>query len=257
MSTTTTAQAVRSLCTPDQHSQTSKTKPVILLALGTGPHGKTATLEFPEGWQRTIDLMSQFDGWHPLFSDLPCEDRQRLREHTQAALVKHPDGTLSRPNPLSFMRRVETARGKFVKFTYFDVAAQDCLDGAATGYRCAAELLEALAIGHGPHISLRHLMTEVVEAEKEASSGVNRRAAAATFVEVTQEALIFFAKHASHRSYINSKISNAEAYKQRIVNQHAIARTEFVERMKVAKTAKREALAAMAHVSQVMEAGPA
>ena len=257
MSTTTTAQAVRSLCTPEQHTKTHKTKPVTLLALGTGPYGKTATLEFPEGWQRTIDLVTQFDGWHPLFDDLPCEDGKRLREHTQAALVKHTDGTLSRPNPLSFMRRVETARGHFVKFTYFDIAAQDCLDGAATGYRCAAELLEALAIGHVPHISLRHLMTEVVEAEKEAYSGVNRRAAAAAFAEVTGEALMFFAKHANHRSYINSKIANAEAYKERIASQHAIERAEFVARMKAAKSAKREALAAITPISKAMEAASA
>ena len=60
MSSNTTAQVVRSLCTPEQHTKIHKTKPVTLLALG------------------------------------------------RAAFVEHPDGTLSRPDPLLFMRRVDS-----------------------------------------------------------------------------------------------------------------------------------------------------
>lgn len=111
MNITMTAQAVRSLCTPAQHVQADKSKPVILLALmNDGPHGKAALVEFPGGWRRTIDLATQFDGWHPLFDDLPQEDKAQLREHVRARFVNHPDGTRSRPDLLSFTRRVESAR---------------------------------------------------------------------------------------------------------------------------------------------------
>ena len=257
MSTTITAQAVRSLCTPDQHSQTSKTKPVILLALGTGPYGKTAILEFPEGWQRTIDLVSQFDGGHPLFSDLQQSDKQRLRSHVTLAAVRHSNSTQSRPDPLSFVRHVQTPRGKCLEIKYFDVPSQDYAEGTVTGYRCAGGLLEALAFGHGPYIPISYVMAKVAEAQKEGFASDNRRAAAAFFMDTVADGLRFFANNLNHQQWINKSIAHAEAYKEGAQIRKDAKRTEFVERMKVAKTAKREALAAMAHVSQVMEAEPA
>ncbi len=45
MSTTTTAQTVRGLCTPQQHARTSDARPVTLMELGTGPHAKFAQLK--------------------------------------------------------------------------------------------------------------------------------------------------------------------------------------------------------------------
>ena len=239
MTDTTISQAVRGICTPAQHTQTHKTKPVILLALGVGPHGKTALLEYPEGWQRTIDLVTEFDGWHPLFSDLQPEERKRLREHVRPAFIAHKDGTQSRPDPLSFMRRVHTARGSIMKFTYFDVPLETYEDGAITGYRCAAKLLDALALGHGPHISIRKVLEEVAEAEKGEFYGTNRRAAAASFMEEVDGALRFFAKHSNHQSYLPKRIANAERYRDDAAERKAIERTEFVERMKAAKEAKR------------------
>lgn len=237
----TTAQAVRALCTPAQHAQADKAKPVLLLALGAGPHGKTALLEFPEGWQRTIDLVTEFDGWHPLFDDLQQKDKWRLRNHAAPAFVTHTDGTQSRPDPLSFTRRVQSAGGKLLSFTYFDVPAQDYAQGRATGYRCAAELLEALALGHGPHISLNFVMEEVAEAEKEDFYGTNRRAAAAAFLEVVRDTFLFFAKHSNHHAYLPQKIASAEKCAQNTAERQAVQRAEFVQRMKAGKTAKRKA----------------
>lgn len=108
MSSNTTAQVVRSLCTPEQHTKTHKTEPVTLLALGTGRYGKTATLKFPNDWQRSFEMVTEFDCWCPLFSDLQYEDAKRLRGHRWAAFVEHQDGTLSRPDPLLFMCRVDS-----------------------------------------------------------------------------------------------------------------------------------------------------
>ena len=79
--------------TPANHIKDGVTKPIRLLALSTGEYGKTALLEFPGGWQRTIDLPTEADAWHPLFSELPQADVQRLRKHVAHPIIRHPDGT--------------------------------------------------------------------------------------------------------------------------------------------------------------------
>lgn len=238
---TVIAQAVRGICTPEQHSQTNKTKPVILLALGTGPHGKTALLQFPEGWQRTIDLPTEFDGWHPMFDALQEDDMQRLRKHVRAPFVIHQNGTQSRPSPLSFTRDVQTTRGRWLKSNYFDVPAQEHGEGTITGYHCAAELLEALGLGYGPFIPMRFVLQEVVEAAKGGGEGASRSAAAKSFLDVAGDSLGFFAKQSSHRAYIQRKIANAERYRDELAEERAMERVEFVIRMKAAKEAKLKA----------------
>jgi hypothetical protein len=241
MNTTTTTQAVRSLCTPAQHAQADKSKPVMLLALmNDGPHGKAALVEFPGGWQRTIDLLTQFDGWHPLFSDLPQDDRQRLRDHAIPAFVNHPDGTRSRPDPLSFVRQVQNARGKFLHWNYFDVPAQDYAEGAVTGYRCAAELLAVLELGHGPHTQLQRVLENVAQAAGEGFNNANRRAAAVAFLEIVGQALNFFADRTNHRTWLAEKIDRAEQYARDTAECRAMERAGFAQRMKVAKAAKRK-----------------
>jgi len=240
MTANTTAHTVRSCCTPAQHAQADKSKPVALLALGTGPHGKTALLEFAGGWQRTIDLATQFDGWHPLFADLPQEDRQRLRDHAVPAFVSHPDGTQSRPDPLSFVRQVRPAHGKSSECTYFDVPAQGYVEGTATGYRCAAELLEALALGYGPHIPLTHVLASAAQAMQDDFHGTSRRGAAVAFLEVVGQALHFFASRATHQPWLADKVEGAEQYVQYTAERQATERAGFIERMKAGKAAKRQ-----------------
>jgi hypothetical protein len=236
-----TAHTVRSLCTPAQHAQAFQAKPVRLLALGTVSHSKTALLEFPGGWERTIDLVTEFDGWHPLFCDLAPEDTQRLRVHTEPAFVKQPDGTLSRPDPLSFLRRLKSARGQAVRWRYFDVPAQDYCEGTATGYRCAAELLEAMALGYGPHIQLREVLEEAAQAAKEGAGGDSRCGAAGAFLRVMGEAILFFAKHADHRAGLAEKIAGTDRYRRDTAERRAIERAGFTERMRASKTASRQA----------------
>ena len=238
---TVIAQAVRGICTPEQHSQTNKTKPVILLALGAWPHGKTALVEFPEGWQRTIDLPTEFDGWHPMFDALQEDDMQRLRKHVRAPFVIHQNGTQSRPSPLSFTRDVQTTRGRWLKSNYFDVPEQERSDGAITGYQCAAELLDALSLGYGPFIPVHFVLAEVVKAAKGSFYGASRSAAATSFLDVAGDALGFFAKHANHRAYIHRKIAGAERNRDELAEERAMERVEFVIRMKAAKEAKLKA----------------
>ena len=239
MNAGTTTQALRSICTPEQHAQANKTKPVALVELGHGPYGKTALLEFPDGWQRTIDLVTPYDGWHPLFADLAVGDRQRLRGHTTPEFANHPDGTQSRPDLLSFVRRVQSARGKFLRWDHFEVPAQDFYQGAVTGYQCAAELLEALALGHGPHIQLNRLLQSAAQASGEGFQKTNRRAAGNAFMEIVGEALNYFATHTMHRPWLAKKIDGAEQDAQEDDERLAMERTEFVQRMKAGKAKKK------------------
>ena len=238
MSITQTPQAVRGICTPAQHANTSKAKPIKLLELGTGPHGKTATFEFAEGWQRTLDMPIEADAWHPIFRDLPQIDRHSLISHAEAPFVSHADGTKSRPDPLSFTRRICTERGKFLRFTYFDVPDESYEDGSITGLKCAAELMEELSRGYGGHLMLHRTIEAAVLARSGDSARKNQSGAAQSFLNIVYQALKYFANHANHRPYIADLIVKDENYRDEMEELKVLGRQEFVERMKAGKAAK-------------------
>ncbi|MCE1194223.1 MAG: hypothetical protein LWW96_18925 [Acidovorax sp.] len=225
--------------TPARHITEGVTKPTRLLGLGTGEYGKTALLEFPGGWQRTIDLPTEADAWHPLLSDLPEEDVQRLREHVAHPIVRHPDGTRTRRGALSFITQ-EIGRGGWWKGERcFDVPAEDCSAGSVTGYRCAAELLEALARDYGPYIPVQHVIKAALQACDEPRGSKSRLSAGFAFMEVVGHALTFMAKHSLHREFMAKKIAEAERVQAYMAELDAKEKTAFVERMKAAKAAKR------------------
>lgn len=237
--------------TPAHHASTHKTKPVRLLELGNGPHGKTALLEFPEGWLRTIDLPAEADAYHPLFDELPTEERYRLMHYTKHPVVIHPDGRRTRQGALSFITEEVNRLGGWIDERRFDVPAEDYAAGYITGYRCAGELLTALQRGYGPHIALNRILEEVMTAIKEPYGTRGRAGAASAFVSVVEEALKFFAKHALHAKFIGERIASAEISHAYCVEQEAKEKAAFVERMKAAKAAKRLAAAAAAGVPEV------
>lgn len=116
--------------TPTHHASAHKTKPVRLLALGTGPHGKTALLEFPEGWQRTIDLPTQADAWHPLFDELAADDKDTLTQRWVCSPL-HIDAVTHDPHEGNFGRllRFQTTLGKWVTWAMpMEMLRGDCTD---------------------------------------------------------------------------------------------------------------------------------
>ena len=234
-----TLQAVRDICTPSHHAAASKNKPIKLLALGTGPHGKTATFEFEEGWQRTLDFLIEADAWHPLFADVPHTERFDLIDHAKAPFIRHADGTKSRPDPLSFTRVIKSERGRHIRSTYFDVPEQSYEEGGITGLKCAAELLEELARGYGPHLMVHHIVKAAVMASNNNFSGVSQNGAASAFLGIVQMALKFFAEHANHRPHIANQIVRAEKYRDECAQNDLLEKHQFIDRMKAAKEAKR------------------
>ena len=140
--------------TPTQHAKVSPLKPVKLLALGTGEHGKTATFLFDGGWQREMDITGPVDAWHPLFMDLAYADSHALIEH---AAIKTPlaDGMVKvQDGPLSFVTETQTKRGKKLIFDYLDVPIEHYGPGRITGGKAALELVCCLKSGGGRGIDL-------------------------------------------------------------------------------------------------------
>lgn len=224
--------------TPARHITEGVTKPTRLLGLGTGEYGKTALLEFPGGWQRTIDLPTEADAWHPLFSELPQEDCAKLRSHAAPPVIRHPDGARTRRGALSFITQ-EISRGGWWKGERcFDVPAEDCSAGSVTGYRCAAELLEALARGYGPYIPVQHIIRAALLACNEPRGSKSRRSAGFAFMEVVGHALTSMAKHSPHREFVAKKIAEAERVRAIMTELDAKEKAAFVERMRAAKVAK-------------------
>ena len=225
--------------TPARHIAEGVTKPTRLLELGTGEHGKTALLEFPGGWQRTIDLPTEADAWHPLFSELPQADVQRLRKHVAHPIIRHPDGTRTRRGALSFVTEEVGPAGGYKAERCFDVPQEDFYSGCVTGYRCAAELLDALARGYGPRINRQSVIEGALMACAEPCGKPSRRSAGFAFIAIVEEALTFMAKQSRHKEFMAAKIAEAEQLRTAMAVLEAKEKAVFVERMKAAKAAKR------------------
>lgn len=227
--------------TPAHHAQVNKTKPIRLLELGEGPHGKNARFEFTEGWQRTIDLPTEADGWHPIFNDLSSEDRARLRKHVQQPVVKGPDGERRQNTGLSFVTRTINQRGYMQTINHFDVPSEGYAAGRITGYRCAAELLKVLQRGYGPHVPLRDIIREAVSVKNGVYGAADRWGAACGFMDVIEEAVTFLAKHGQHADWVARKIKSEEESTAWLAERDAKEKAAFVERMRQARAAKRAA----------------
>lgn len=235
----TTTQAAGP-CTPADHITNGVTKPTRLLELGTGEHGKTALLEFPGGWQRTLDLPTEADAWHPLFSELPQADVQRLRKHVAHPIIRHPDGTRTRRGALSFVTDEINRVGGWTGQRCFDVPAEDYHAGHVTGYHCAAELLEAIGRGYGPHIGVPHIIEAAIQARDEPCGKPSRRGAGSAFMTIVGDALTFMARHSKHKEFMAAKIAEAERLRAGMAELKAKEKAAFVERMKAARRSKTQ-----------------
>lgn len=227
--------------TPAHHAKVNKTKPIRLLELGEGEHGKSARFEFPEGWQRTIDLPTQADGWHPLFSELSFDERKKLHQHVQQPVVIGPDGVRRQNMGLSFTTRTPNKRGYSQDFNHFDVPAEQYATGRITGYRCAKELLDALKRGYGPHIPIRDILKDAVNAKYGGYPDKGQWGAACTFINVVEQALLFLAKNSQYADWIDRAIKYEEECIARGAERDAQEKAAFVERMRKARAAKRAA----------------
>ena len=227
--------------TPAVHQSLSKAHPIRVVSMGDGPHGKQVVCEFPDGWQRSIDLPAEHDAWHPLFDNLPQEQKNELHRLVKPASYVDANGVRKRRDGLSFTTLEVGRNGGCKKFHWFDVPDEEYGIGQITGYRAAGELLEALQRGYGPCVSVGHILKEVFTASGESYSNPSRRGAAAAFAWVLDDALKFFAKNAKHGPWLDGKVAQAESVNAYYDKQAAENKAAFVQRMEEAKAAKKAA----------------
>lgn len=227
---------------PCQHQQN---KPVRLLALDDGPQGKTALLEFPEGWRhRIVALPTQADAWHPLFDDLTNAERGRLRAHVDHPVIRHPDGTRTKQGALSFVTKEISRVGSWTGERCFDVPAEDYYSGSVTGYRCAAELLDALARGYGPHIIKQHVIKAALQASDEPYRQAITARCGTAFMEVIEGSPDFHDEAFQAQRVHGRKVAEVERLQATMAELEAKEKAAFVERMKAGRAAKRNRAAA-------------
>lgn len=246
-STSTAPDSQDALWTARVQFLNSTTKPVKLLELGDGLKGKFARIEFEDEVSRPVYLPTMEDAWSSLFDSLTYEERWKIRNHQNPfAPETQPDGSVKELRFLSFQSTTFTKRRRYIRSNHFDVPAQTSHAGYMTGVAAAKEYLQALSI-HG--FDNAHLISIISDMEIRlgtASKDPSRRWAASGFLDQLGEMLVFAAKHCDHQKYFQQKIQMLEtSHEKNLVfceKRLQEQRVEFVERMRVAKAAKRQAV---------------
>lgn len=154
-------------------------------------------------------------------------------------VVRHADGRHTQQGELSFFTIELNQVGGWKSKNCFDVPVEDYCAGRVTGYRCAAELLTALALNHGPHIDVGKVIKDAIYAGRDPSSKPGHHGASAAFMEVMVEAIQFMGKHSNNGLWLGRRIVEAERQRDFFAEREAQRRAEFSIRMKAARQAKR------------------
>lgn len=256
--TVTTSQA-DNVWTPCLQHLNSTVKPVKLLELGENERGKFARIEFEDESSRPLYLLTMEDAWHPLFDNLTCEACWKIRYFFSPFESEQlPDGNVKTKFNVSFVTRTETKRGTYVSQNCFDVQAQSYGDGELTGLKMAKEYIAALSLPNFQCLSLIDIVdgmaTFFVEEADSKPGELKRRNVAVGFLRELEGMLLFAAKNGSHQKYFEQKIikrtSDLEQHEQRMKDEREHKKTEFLDRMRRGREAKREA-------SQELEAATA
>ena len=226
--------------TPAMHRGDRVDRPVRVVSMVDGPQGKEVMCEFKSGWQRSISLPTEADAWNPLFDGLPQEQKNELHRFAKPAAYVDASGVRKRRDGLSFTTMEVGRNGGCKKFRWFDVPDEEYGAGQVTGYRAAAELLEALQRGYGPCVSVGHIVKEVFVAHAESSEKPSRCGAASAFSWVLNDALKFFAKNANHGPWLVGKVAQTESVNAYFDKQAAENKAAFVERMKAARLSRAQ-----------------
>lgn len=158
-------------------------------------------------------------------------------------VVRHADGRRTQRGELSFFTIELNRLGGWKSKNCFDVPVEDYCAGWVTGYRCAAELLTALALNHGPHIDVGKVIKDAVDAGGDPSCKPGRHGASAAFMEVMVEAIQFMGKHSNNGLWLERRTVEAERQRDFFAEREAQRRAEFGTRMKATRRAKSTAQA--------------
>jgi hypothetical protein len=253
-STATTPASQDTLWTARVQHLSSTTRPVKLIELGAGPRGKFARIEFEDEVTRPIYLPLLADACCPLFDSLTSRERlaiyKHFNPHTPEVL---PDGNVKRRQSPSFNSRTETKHGKHLGFNSFDVEPATHDDGFVEGLRLAKEYLAALSVSNFHIVTFREIVSGMASAIIEAD-GVKlegdtpiRGNVVSGFLVALEEMLKYAAKNCNHQKYYQEQIDHhhviSALFKKTREESAQKKNAAFIERMREAKDAKRQASA--------------
>jgi len=175
--------------------------------------------------------------------------KQRHRAQMQAReRTPLPDGNIRVAGPLSFVSEKQSPRRKWLGANYFDVAPATYHDGKIRGLELAKELLAYhRRHRHGEQLARFDRILEAAMAHGSTAWGKKTIGNVADeFVRVVaDEAFKFFARHADHGKWLDSKILEAKESKVYWEAKDAQDKAEMIERLRLGRVAKlRKAVAA-------------
>ena len=234
--------------TPEFHASTSNLRPLKLLALSEGDHGKRALFEFNGGFQRHIDIAGPTDAWHPIFSELNLNDAHKLREYVAIKDFLQKGEVKFRASPLAFISRTLDKDGARVSDNFLDVENEEYMKSSMTGARCALELLREVKRQPSQRFSKMWIEGCIREAilighDKPYLRKTSRGGAAETFIEIVVEAVWFMATAGDFESYMERKRNELNDRHDACIKTEKEIMDRNVARMVAARKAKRAAKA--------------
>lgn len=227
--------------TPSKQAASSQLKIQKLLELGQNEKGRFARVEFDDESSRPLYLLTIADAWHSIFNALEYSQRWRIRRHFNDRLPRlpQPDGARKNYRCATFATEVVSVRGKYISCSYFDLAAYKGVSGEQTGISVARELLELYATGNcHQSISLVRMFDDLALAQGDHAERARR-----AFLRAIDELLRYAAKHADFHQYLDAESAQYAKTEKWLADMAAKEKEVFVERMKAARLAKRQAKA--------------
>lgn len=238
---TVPSQPIKSPWTARNQLEHQKLKVVRLIELGENEKGRFARVEFEDESSRPLYLLTIEDAWSRLFNTLDYASQWLIRDHfnSRFADLKLPNGLVKKFKHASFISKTVTHRRKHIGASYFDLTLQESPNGRVCGLNIAREFL-ALAKTSGTCriVDLAMMSKELSEA-KHQRDDERANSAAWEFLKVIDEMIRFAACHTDFNEYIDRLTKDALRSEQFLVELEAKQKSEFVERMKKAREAKR------------------
>lgn len=230
--------SAKEVWTPSKQAASSQLKILKLLELGENEKGRFARVEFDDESSRPLYLLTIADAWHSIFNALPYDDRWLIRGHFDGRLpeLPQPAGARKSYRHASFVTEVRTLRGKSISSSYFDLSAYEGASGEQAGLAVARELLELYATENCHFISLPTMFADLA-----AATGDQEKRARQAFLRVVDEMIKFAAQHASFHKYIDGQSARYAEMEKWLADAVEKEKAAFVERMKAARLAKRQA----------------
>lgn len=228
--------------TSSKQAASSQLKILKLLELGENEKGRFARVEFDDESSRPLYLLTIADAWHSIFNALRYNDRWLIRGHFNGRLpeLAQPDGARKTYRHASFATEVRSLRGKFISDSYFDLSAHGGVTGEQAGLAVARELLELSATGNCHALSLPTIFDHLA-----AANGDHEKRARLAFLLVVDEMFKFAARHANFHKYIDGQAARYAETEKWLADAVEKEKAAFVERMKAARLAKRNAQSAV------------